>query len=563
METVWHVHPTDPLRSQVLARDVDVHPLTAQLLLNRGVIDSPAAARFLRPSLQQLNDPATLPEMERAVGRLRRAIARREPILIFSDSDVDGLTASVILYEVLSELGAVVRARQANRISDGYGLPHALIRQIARSAAKVVILVDCGTNQPEEIRLLREHGIDTIVVDHHVPLEGWAHPHAMVNPYRHEASGHRELSSAGLAFKLAQALFEDEAQERLPAYLDLAALGLLADCSPLIGESRLIVSEGLARIVQSARAGLQRLCTTLRMTQPEPEHILRRLVPKLNASGRLGDASAVWHLLRGDGYERMEEWVRATEAAHTETKQLHREVMAQAQEQVNRLHFRDQFVLVVSRTGWPQGLMGPLASQLAQRYGRPAIAIAMNEERGTGSGRSVPRFNLLSALQACQELLVRFGGHAQACGLTVDRRQMERFRALINQQAQISLGREGLQKTRMIDLELPLQAVSSAWVQEAGQFAPFGQGNPRPTVVIRGVTLEAKSVRTATLSDGRARLAAKGHLPTLATGARYDVVVSPTVLEGELTLTVSDVRDAAAPWAPARTSGTAYTRTPD
>ena len=559
MHSIWRVHPAHPEQARELAGPLGIHPLTAQLLLNREVTTLQEAARFLRPGLDALGDPWELPDMGRAVDRLRQAAADAEPILIFGDSDVDGLTASVILYEVLRGRGAVVRARQSNRILDGYGLPPRLAQQLGRSSSGLLILVDCGTNQPEEVRQLAAKGIETVIVDHHVPLDGWARPHALVNPHRAAAAGHG-LCSAGLAFKMAQALLGAEAPERLAASLDLAALGTLADCSPLVGESRVIVSAGLARIVNSRRPGLRRLCDATGTTEPNPDQVVRRLVPRLNASGRLGDAAAVWHLLRDEDDGRLEERLAAVEAAHTATKQLHRQVIAEAEEQVSRLHFRDQLVMVVGRSGWPQGLMGPLASRLAERYGRPAIAMAFDGERGVGSGRSVPHVNLFEVLRSCRELLVRFGGHAQACGLTVERKHVERFRELVNQHARRSLGPEGLTRTRAIDLELPLKRVAPGWVEEAARFAPFGHGNPRPTVAIRGLALEAKSPRTAMLSDGTMRVAAKGPFSTglAAEGApgsrgRYDVVASPVILAGQLVLSVSDVRVSAAPSEPAPT----------
>ena len=243
----------------------------------------------------------------------------------------------------------------------------------------------------------------------------------------------------------------------------------------------------------------------------------------------------------------------AAEDAHATTRRLHRQMIAQAEEQVNQLLFKDLVVMVVSSSRWHQGLVGPVASQLARRYGRPAIAIAMDEHRGVGSGRSVPRINLVEVLDACRESLVQFGGHAQACGLTVERRLLEQFRARVNEHARRQLGTEGLVQTRWVDLDVPLAAVATDWVAEADRFAPFGQANPEPNVVIRGVQLQACSARTAVLSDGTTRLAAKGRLPVGLHGDRYDVVGTPGFSGGELVLTLTDVRDAAALSAPVRT----------
>lgn len=560
MQTLWRVRPADPMRAKALATALDLDPVTAQLLLHRGVTDGASANRFLHPRLNGLADPEELPDLSRAMARLRQAIARREPILIFGDSDVDGLTASVILYEVLKALGAIVHARQANRLMDGYGLPERVIQFACRASIKILILVDCGTNQAEAVRELAAHGIETIIVDHHVPLEGFAQPYALINPHGDAGGRCRELSSAGLAFKVAQAFFQDGAQERLMAYLDLAALGILADYMPLRQEARVIVSVGLRHLVQSLRPGLRRLCEATRTSAPEPAQVLRRLVPRLNACGRLGDAAAAWRLLlRGDAH-RVDTCFAEAEAAHARLKRLYRQVFSEAEEHVSRLHFGEELVIVVSRSGWPQGLMGPLASSLAQRYGRPAIAIALGASRGVGSGRSEASFNLLEALQACREALVQFGGHAQACGLTIERTQLKRFRELINERAKLMMGRQGLRPMRTADLEMPLGRVQPQWVEEMERFAPYGHGNDRPTAVIRHLTIEPRSSRTAVLSDGTIRLVGRGRWATLASCDRHDVIASPALVGREVVLTVSDVRGSTGPSEPAQTSGTTYRR---
>jgi single-stranded-DNA-specific exonuclease len=247
---------------------------------------------------------------------------------------------------------------------------------------------------------------------------------------------------------------------------------------------------------------------------------------------------------RGD--ERLDAWLTTAAEAHATTKRLHRRCLSEAQEQVSRLHFRDHSVMVVAGSDWHQGLMGPLAAQLAERYGRPAIAVAMGARHGTGSGRSTPLFNLLEALRRCQGELVRFGGHAQACGLTLERGRLESFRARINQQARLALGREGLLTRRTADVELPLSALQPQWVQQLQHLAPFGHGNPRPTVILRRLTIETVSPRIARLSDGRVSVRGKGAFVSLVEEGRYDVLGTPAWVGGELVLTVSDVRVAAA-----------------
>jgi single-stranded-DNA-specific exonuclease len=276
--------------------------------------------------------------------------------------------------------------------------------------------------------------------------------------------------------------------------------------------------------------------------------MIRRLIPRLNASGRLGDVSAVWHLLHSDDAGALDEWMAATASAHATTKELHRQVLGEAQEQINRLHFRDQYVMVVSRAGWPQGLMGPLASQISERYGRPAIAIAFDEHEGVGSGRSAPRFDLLNALKECQQFLVRFGGHAQACGLTLQPKHLEAFKSLVNTHAQQQLGCDGLIQVRWLDMDLPLEALQLRWVEEIVSCAPFGRGNPRPTVAIRRLAIQADSPRTGWVSDGVRRVRVKGTLPPLLeAGTRYDVAAVPAAVDGVVGLTLLDAKASTGP----------------
>ena len=545
MRAEWRVARAEPEAAQALARALGLHPLTGQLLINRGVREPAQAARFLQPTADTLSDPGDIPGLMRAADRLRAAIQQREPIVLFGDSDVDGLTASAILYEVLQELGGQVTAVQSNRLADGYGLPSSLVRRLGRGAPALLLLVDCGTNQADEIHGLAGRGIQTVVVDHHVPLRGAAAPFALVNPHATGGPG-QELCSAGLAFKLAQALLQEQRPERLLAFVDLAALGTLADCSRLVGDNRVFVREGLPRIVDSRRRGLRRLCEATATRAADPDQVIRRLIPRLNAGGRLGESANIWRLLLEAQDERMEAWATAAESAHGEVKQLHRQTLAEAFEQVSRLHFKDQHVLVVSRAGWPPGVMGPVAAQLAQQYGRPAIAIAMGDAQGVGSGRSIPLFNLLAAVQACEQWLVRFGGHAQACGMTVDRRHLDAFHAQLNDQAHGALGQPGRRPARIIDLELTLAGLEPGWIGETERFKPFGAGNPKPTVLIRQVRIEPASARTGMVTDGQIRCAARGEFRDVALGARYDVLASPAVTKG-LELLVSDARAAGGP----------------
>jgi single-stranded-DNA-specific exonuclease len=391
-------------------------------------------------------------------------------------------------------------------------------------------------------------------------MERAAGAYAVINP--HCGGPGRGMCSAGLAFKVAHAL-TGSGEAGLHRWLGLAALGTLADCCPLVGENRAIVARGLAHIAGTPRPGMQKLCEAAGLSSAEPEAVIRKLVPKINASGRLGDVSAVWRLLGEECDGRLDDDLAAVEAAHDTTRQLHRQIMSEAQEQVNRLHFRDQYVVVVHRSGWHQGLMGPLASQLAQRYGRPAVALAMGDEHGTGSGRSSGLVNLFEILKGCQDLLVRFGGHAQACGLTVQRKDLDRLREALNERARAAVqGRSAVMASRTVDLELSIGDLQPGWVGELARLAPFGQGNPKPTIMLRGVAVRNLTARSAVVSDGTVQVGAKGRIPVVDPEGTYDVVGSPALAAGEVVLTLSEARVSEARPEPGRISDTQYRRAP-
>jgi single-stranded-DNA-specific exonuclease len=542
----WQLHPPQPGRAGALAQALGVHAVTGQLLLNRGVTTPADGRRFLEPSLGHLGDPWRLPGMRRGVERLRAAIARREPVLLFSDSDADGLTAGVILEEALRSLGALVRVAISNRVADGYGMPQALVSSVCRSAVKLVVLVDCGTNQPEAIARLAQRGIESVVVDHHVPLEPRARPLALINPHAGDGPG-RELCSAGLALKIAQALLGTTTAEAFTRLLDLAAVGTLADCAPLAGDNRVIVAVGCRQVVRTARPGLRRLCEETGVRQAGVEQLTRRLIPRINAGGRLGAPRAVRRLLGCWDERRLEAWLASAAQAHATAKRLQRQVVGAAHEQVNRLHFRDRHVLVVSGRGWPPGMMGPLASQLAQRYGRPSIALSVSDEGAVGSARSVPAFDLLKMLRTCQALMVRFGGHAQACGLTLGAGRLEAFREAVNDAARSAAGPDGFQQTERVDVHLPLAGIRAEWVSELERFQPHGVANPRPTVLLTGLRLEARSARVAWACQGPARLLARGPAGAFGSESACDAIASPRLEDGQPMLWLRGVRDAAAP----------------
>ncbi len=538
---LWRVQPSDLDAAATLGGQCGLSPRIAQLLLNRGLRQPDEVRRFLAPSLAQLQDPRRLSDMSAAVARLQHAVAVKEPILVFGDSDVDGITAAAILYEALTSLGGKVVVRISHRLDDGYGFPRSMIRRILRSRVRVVVLVDCGTNQPDEIHELARAGVDTIVLDHHVLAKRAARPLALVNPRRDQDDG-QACCSAGLAFKLAQALCPDD-DERLAGWLDLATLGTLADYATLVGDNRAIVAEGLNRILSTRRPGLQRLCQAMEVTKATPDQILKRLVPRLNAAGRVGNPRPVWRLLVEQSPEAAARYADHLADCHATSKGYHRQILSEAYEQASRLHFKDQYVMVLGQRGWHRGLMGPIAAQLVDRYARPAISIAVDGSVGTGSGRSVSGFDLFAALRACEGLLLRYGGHPQACGLSIEAGQLERFREQINQHAKTSFGRQRLVQTLEIDAEWTMRDLTVEVVSVLERFKPFGPGNRQPLLLWRGVGVEADGAKKC-LTDGECSVGLRERALDLETSCQYDLVGTPTVQDGQVIVSVRDARPA-------------------
>jgi len=542
--STWRLLPPDPERAKTLARACAVSPLVAQILLNRGLTHPPEAARFLNPTLASLGDPFRLPDMAKAVARLRLAARRRDRVLVFGDSDVDGITAAAIVYELLAISLKIphVSVSLSKRLEDGYGFPASTIAALRRDGVRLVVLVDCGTNQRDEVEALAAAGIDTVIFDHHVPLTP-AQAFALVNPCGEDGAAGGELCSAGLAFKLAQACWPDE-PSRWESWLDLAALGTLADYAPLRADSRILATVGLERVAATARPGLRRLCETIGLSRVTADQVLRRLVPCLNAAGRLGNAEPVWRLLTTTSSEEADALVETVTGLHDQTKALHRQMVGEAYAQANRIHFKDQWVMVIGRRGWHPGLMGPLANQLMEHYERPAILLAIDEHGvGVGSGRAPSTVNLVDALRACEELLVRYGGHPQACGLTVDIKQLAVFQARVNQHVGARLGAQPLTRTLEIDGEVSASDLTGAHAMRGlEQLAPFGPGNPKPTVLVRGMALAQQRAGGVHMTDGAVSLFVKTRADGWLTQQRYDLVGTPTVSEDRVIFSLCDAR---------------------
>jgi len=533
----------DASSASIAALEAALHlpPAICELLARRGYADVEDARRYLRPRLDQLLPPSRLPGLDDAVTRITRALRAGEMILIHGDYDVDGMASTAIMVRTLRALGARVTAFIPRRVEDGYDLSMAGVRAAVAAAATLVISCDCGTNAIEPARALRDAGIDLIIVDHHLPSGELAPCVALVNPKRPgSAYPDPDLAAAGLAFKLALAITAAAGGDENGVFkmLDLAALATIADVAPLRGENRVIARYGLKVMSDSPNPGLRALIRSAGL-EGKPLTAGRvgfGLAPRLNAVGRLGEAIKGVELLTTDDGQVAMNLARDFEELNRRRQDLDQKTLATAVEMIERLDLDTTRGLVIAGEGWHPGVIGIVASRVVERFGRPAILIALNEGEGKGSGRSISGFDLHGALGECADLLVRYGGHRAAAGVTVSAKNIAAFAARFNEVACARLSAEDLVPELRVDLEIPLAAATPDLEALMRHMEPFGPGNPAPVFVARKVSLagaprtmgKANTHLKLRLADGAAELDAIGwgmgdRASALAGGGAVDV----------------------------------------
>lgn len=494
-----------PLRSQEasrLSRALRVSELVAQLLLNRGIETVETARKFLRPSLDDLHDPRILPDMDKAVERLARAIHAREKIVVFGDYDVDGVVGTALLVRCLGFLGANVGYHIPHRITEGYSLNPEAVKAIASEGARVIVTVDCGSTSHEEIELARELGLDVVVTDHHEPPADPPRPLALVNPKRPDSRyPFPRIAGSVMGFKLAWAVAEKlggarlgtkEFRSFLQDAMALAALGTVADVVPLEDENRILVSFGLAAMGATENPGLQALleasgCDRARVRSSD---LAFRLVPRLNASGRLGSASLSVELLLGRSREEAKRLATELSQLNAERQLLEQKTVQEALSELSSSP--DKAITVVGRDGWHPGVIGIVAARLVEEFHRPAVVIAFAGDRGRGSCRSVGNFSILEALTHCRSLLPEFGGHQQAAGFNIEKKNFESFKKRIEEVVSRTKGLQEETKEVEADAEIALASLTPKLVRELELVEPTGEGNPSVVFVTSSVKVDGE-----------------------------------------------------------------------
>jgi single-stranded-DNA-specific exonuclease len=503
MKCRWEIAPAQPLLAERLASDLNLSPLLAQCLLNRGLSEPACIAPFLEPRLKQLADPFLLPNMNTAVERLFRARANSEALVIFGDYDVDGVTSTALLGETLRALGWKADHYLPHRMEEGYGLSLDGVENCLKKFPVTLLLaVDCGSTAVEAVAWLAGKGVDTLVLDHHQVSSPAPAAVAIVNPQLADRSSgaptFRELCSAGLAFKLAHALVKRGRELGLPAaadfdirpLLDLVALGTIADLVPLTGENRILVLMGLERLHVTTRPGLVALKSVAEVTKaPGTYEVGFQLAPRLNAAGRLEDAEEALLLLLAPDLKTAEPIARNLDSRNRERQKIERGI---AQEVIGavRARFNPQtdYVIVEGQLMWHVGVVGIVASRVLQQFYRPTIIVGGEGGEWRGSGRSIAGFDLAAALRECGDLLVRHGGHALAAGLTIEAKNLDALRSRLNELARRALKPEELLPALRLDGELALRDISLERLDELDRLKPLGQGNPPAQFVALNLT---------------------------------------------------------------------------
>jgi single-stranded-DNA-specific exonuclease len=543
MPHLWILPGNESREVEALSAALRIGAPAARILVHRGLGEPDAAQRFLKPSLDDLHDPLTMRDMPRAVARLREAIREGQKILIYGDYDVDGTTSVVLLTKAIELAGGASSHYVPNRLKNGYGMRPEVVEAAAAEGVRLIVSVDTGIRAAEVVRRANELAVDVIVTDHHLPETELPPALAVLNPNRPDCPyPDKNLCGAGVAFKLAQALLAtlpwppEKARSVCESFLKLVAIATVADVVPLTGENRILVKHGLDGLGAVRNAGLRALLDVAGFpgnTVPTARQVAFQIAPRLNAAGRMDTAMAAIELFLTGDPARARELAQQLDGQNAERRQVEDEIRDACERQAVD---ESAAALVYYDENWHRGVLGIVASRLVERLHRPVFVIGRNPEDGLaqGSGRSIPAFHLLGAMEAMPDLFVRFGGHQYAAGVTLEAARIDEFRQRFNGYAAARLSPEDFLPRMDVDAVVEFDDLAEAAVQEILALAPFGHGNPPPLVAAldvevagQPVVMKEKHLRVTMRQNGRA-LTLKawnfaGRAGEMPPGARVDI----------------------------------------
>ncbi|MFO7568174.1 MAG: single-stranded-DNA-specific exonuclease RecJ [Smithellaceae bacterium] len=532
-----------------LTREFGIQTITARLLMNRHITSIEAAHRYLNPSLNDLPSPFLMQDMKKGVGRLIQAVHSGESVMIYGDYDADGITSVVILYKFIKELTHNVSYYIPDRIQEGYGLKMPVVDQFKKDNVKLIITVDCGVSDFEPIAFAKSLGIDTIVLDHHEIVDRLPDAEAVINPNRNDcAFPFKYLAGVGIAFNFLIALrgtlrnegfFKDTQYPNLRDYLDIVALGTIGDIAPLVGENRIFTKIGLELMAEGKRPGIKALKEISGIDGQRIDSFKASfcLIPRINAAGRIASSLDAVKLLLSETIEEARPWAEKLDSYNRKRQAMEREILKDILTKIDESPNLDQMnSLVFASDKWHPGVIGIVASKLVDIYSRPAFVISLQNGVGKGSGRSVSEFNIHKGLQQCASLLISYGGHYRAAGISIREDDIDEFALTLDDIIRNSLQSQEMVAQSLIDAECQLHEINLALLNEIAMLAPFGCENPEPLLCARNLTTASPAIvgnshlKMRLNTDGASHnciwFGMGKHLNSIS-GAHIDVVFTP------------------------------------
>lgn len=541
----WIARDCDEEVCQWYADELGVLPLTAKLLLLRGFEDIDDIKDFLKPTLAQMHDPFLMKDMHEAVALILEAMEHGQRIVIHGDYDVDGVSSVSVLYEFLNNIGANVGYFIPRREVEGYGLNIETVRKLQHEGAELLITTDCGISNVDEIRVARSLGLKTIIVDHHTVPDQLPPADAILNPLQVDcAFPFKKLAAVGVTFNLVVALrstlrergvFQAVPEPNLKNLLDLVALGTIADVVPLVDENRIFAKVGLSVLSKRRRAGISALFERINIdvSRATTQTVSFQLAPRINAAGRMGDASMCVDLLTTRSYAKAVELSNQLEELNKERQQVSRDILTQATIQAEQQVALKRPILVLAGEGWNRGVLGIVASQLMERFSRPAILLGMGEDGlAKGSARSTEHVNLIEALGSLSHLLQTYGGHTAAAGLALPSENVDEFRTRLPGVIHAMLNDDSLPRPKIhLDARMDMRDIDEAIMKDLQRLEPFGMGNPEP------VFMSAPERASRVQVIGKKHLRMKLHCgDMIADGFAYNMSERKHLLDGQVNL---------------------------
>lgn len=495
----WRMLEADRQAEARLEDELGLHPIVARLLVQRGMTTPDAADLFLNPELDRMHDPFLLPDAEQACERIKQALAANEKILIHGDYDGDGVTSAALWTRCLRALGADVDVFVPHRRRDGYDMRMRFVEQAREDGVRLIVTTDCGIQRCDEVDQAREWGIDVIVTDHHTPNADGSLPKAVavVNPHRKDSRyPFRDLAGVGVAFRLCEALtlhLGHKAAAFRKSFLELAAIGTITDVVPLLDENRIIVKHGLEALRETRKPGLRALLDICGYSDRtlDARSVSHGIGPRLNAASRVDETQFALDILLTKDIAQAASLAKKLNDLNAERREEQSRVQEEAFAQVAQQDVADARCLVISGDNWSSGIVGLVASKIVDRFHRPCVVIATDASgRGKGSARSIYPFNIFEAIDACKDLLIEYGGHAHAAGISISTANVGDFAQQMNKLAGVCLSDEDCVATLEVAMEVHPSDVTFSLLEQLERLAPFGSGNANPLFVSRGVAIQ-------------------------------------------------------------------------